>query len=337
MSETTAQTKAGFLAGLSAIFHSSDQKEAQQKGNTNTTLNSEYTASARELDNAMKSLKLKIEKQRDELSSQTGKTYSAGADETDQSQNTKDLKLKNLHLSISQMQSSILEIQNRLGITRTSDDSKSMEEFLTNISKQLDEEDLDSRIRKAIMQRLQRELSLVSWNVLMGLMEQKGMVWPEPGGIIPGASAEDKANATAYRLSEAGSTFLGQNLENSIKGMRGVVSAWKSYPDLSSWLWQEVALRGAGCYIRCYLLKAAVEKLQADKDTIRSTANKMLEENISKINSLLQAGVRSLEDAEKVAKGADLVVQNFIPDLAWEHAKPVVDNKVSELMALSSR
>lgn len=53
--------------------------------------------------------------------------------------------------------------------------------------------------------------------------------------------------------------------------------------------------------------------------------------NLATINSILQSGISSIEEAEKVVQSTELVVKNFLPALAWTRAKPAVDSTLSEM------
>ncbi len=116
-----------------------------------------------------------------------------------------------------------------------------------------------------------------------------------------------------------------EELEQAVKSMRGIVTAWRKYPESTSWLWQEVALRGVASGVRCQLTLKAVTKLRADADQLKSKADELISENISKIEYLVQSGMRALDDAEEVVRGTNVVVQELLPDLAWQQVKGTVD------------
>jgi hypothetical protein len=209
------------------------------------------------------------------------------------------------------------------------DDSRVLEEFMEKNSGK----ELDNRIRLAMLQGLHSRIASEVWTLTNSLMQRAGHAWPEPGGLLPGASEAQKERTTLYHMQEAESHFAALPLEKTIKGMRGKQSAWKAYPEEGGWLWEEMVILGVASGIRGELVRIGLERLRTESEELRSRARIVLAENLSRVQALLSSGVRSLDDAERAAESAEEIVQQFLPELAWEYARPAIAERLGRFAA----
>jgi len=327
MSEQATVQRGSFLEGLASLLRGSAPAESESN-----KLN-QYQTTTQQLDSAVEQLRAKIKAEQQALAareqtsvgSATLGTKSSKADELHQQQ-------QELQRAVTAMREEIVALHAKLGTGLNESGLNELGDYFASVSPLLEGDDLEARIRNAIVKRVQHELNATSWSLLLQLMDSSNVEWPEPAGLLPNATEEEKKRATLHRITDSEQVFISHNFQQGIEAANGLVAIWKRYPDAGNWLWREVALRGAAAGIRAHLLRKAVEQLRENAESLRSEANKLLAESMAKIQSVLQSGVHSLDDAQKVVSGTEIVVTTLLPDLAWSQVKSQIDKNIAVLL-----
>lgn len=306
-----SKPSSSFLEGLKSIFQGSKSSELNQA----ITTSSSQSIGA-DLSSSVEALKSAITKQRELIANQSSTSARSSLSSKTGGPSLEKPQEQEFEQSVRAMQNSIAALHVKLGTGMTEEQIDSFVDFFEQLGDQCQGKDVDSRIRASIAERLQRDLSPISWNIFTQMMESAKICWPEPGGIMPGATDEERSRAVACKMEEAQILFLSQSLKLGVENMRGIVSAWKRYPDSDNWLWQEVALRGVASGIRCALVKEAVDALRANAEQLKAKARELISEQMGKIQGVLSTGLHSLEEAEELVRSTDLVVTELLPDLA---------------------
>lgn len=320
-----------FLDGIGSLIRKPTGTTSKAVSSTSSD---KFHSSTQNLSAALEDLQSTIEKQKEELAKLELSKISSGIDSASKGAAERSLesRQKELESAIEKMHSSIFALHADLQSGLTQQNLDELEKFGSDLLAITQGNDLDSRIRAAITEDLQRRISPLAWKIFMQALEKAGVGWPEPGGLIPGASADQRERVIQHRIMEAEQTFLHQNFQRGVENMSGIVSAWKSYPDPKSWLWQEVMLSAVACGIRCSIMQAAVEKLRSEGESLRAKAAELIDQSMTEIQGVLQAGVRSIDEAEQLVSGVDNVVKELLPNLAWNQAKSSVDEQISRML-----
>ena len=199
------------------------------------------------------------------------------------------------------------------------------------------QESLEERIEYYVLRELFHRCAERAWTRLQSLMESSSEDWPVPPDLTYRRSPESAAKFARKRLEELRTDFT---LAPPIKQAElavGEVKVWRhTYPERDSWLWLQTGLCGVGAALQLQLFVAALElwlwrgaKLE---DALRTSIKKELIE----ANKLLNHGVVTLEDADRVAARARQVCSEVIPSLVWEFLEPRLnwDGSLPELATL---
>jgi hypothetical protein len=116
----------------------------------------------------------------------------------------------------------------------------------------------------------------------------------------------------------------------------GVVEVWQAnYPERDSLLWQQLCVRAVGAALRAQLLKAGADWLRHNRDHLRAEIKALLDKELSEVQVVLETGVGSLADAERVLAGTTELVREVVPEIVWEKTEPVIAAEVARLRAQS--
>ena len=239
-------------------------------------------------------------------------------------------------LAVSQrrMRAAILKLHGQMGTGIGEAELEGLQAFLTEINEIVsaaEPQSLDAKIRAALCRKAFEECGPLAWDCLNKLMERSDLQWCDPGGLLPNSSPEERAQAREHRLGEVKELFLKQSMGSGLKLIVGVVGAWKSYPVEDCWLWKEVALRAAATGMRALLLKTAMSRARQDSVQLRTKAEEILAEGLQKVHQLLDHGVQSLEDADRMVSSSMTIIDEVLPGLAWQHVEQLVLAKAAEL------
>ena len=93
------------------------------------------------------------------------------------------------------------------------------------------------------------------------------------------------------------------------------------YPDRGGPLWEETALEGVAAGLRGQLVKEAVELLQRDREALLASAEAAIGKELDALHQVLKAGVSSLEQANQAVASSLRVLDEVVPQIAWERVR----------------
>jgi hypothetical protein len=220
----------------------------------------------------------------------------------------------------------IEEMHGRLGTQLAGTDLTELAGFLRELHAEAMEgrgsRSLVPRIRYAVAKRLQQEAGALAVERLVELLRRQGLEWPDATHPRPSASQEEIERSRRRRLGEVRETFLSHDLGRTAQRLLGVVEGWGAdYPDPGSPLWQECVLEGVGAGIRARLVREAAELLRRDRDLIFERAQAAIGKEIDTVQAAVEGGVHSLEDANRAVAGYLHVLDDVVPEIAWQHVE----------------
>ena len=178
------------------------------------------------------------------------------------------------------------------------------------------------RARYAIGERLRSEAGELAVRRLVALLEAQKRSWPDPTHHRPSAPQEEIERSRRRRLGEIREVFLASDLQRTSERMLGVVRGWGAdYPDPGSPLWEECVLEGVAAGIRGQLLKEFVELLRRDREALLARVETSVGKEIAALQTVLEGGVRSIEQASQAVASSLRVLDEMVPEIAWEHAR----------------
>lgn len=175
------------------------------------------------------------------------------------------------------------------------------------------------RARFSIVNRFHLEAGQIAWGELEELLTRAGLSWPETAYTHTFMTTEEIEQLRRSKREEARQTFLQNRIGKSSELLLGIVAAWKAdYPERGTPLWQMVVLEGVASALQARQLRLLVERLRQMRPTIEAAVASLLGEEIEAINSCLQQGVGSLDRANRLVGESLQVLDEKIPDLAWQ-------------------
>lgn len=309
----------GFVQGLARLFHT-PREEAETPDQAALT---PYQQTARELDDALQRLKSRVEARRQAATSPTrqavaGTGAPSGEDASVSSAERERLLREQTHAAIRR---DILAVHERLGTGIADEELDELRDFLETAEAVMSGkagDDLDHRIRSAVLRRIYDETGPVAWSTLNQLMTEAGVDWPISDEPVSETTRRRKVAEIQELMVNAGPAYLRDLIV-------GIVAVWdEHYPEKGSPLWNEVALRGAGAGIRCRSMKRAVEFAQTQAQEVKAEVVRMLSGELDSVQSVLARGVSSLEDADQLVAGTTRMFDELIPELIWERVEPIV-------------
>jgi len=217
----------------------------------------------------------------------------------------------------------IVAMHARLGTGIGADDLSAivhaLEEFQALVDAGRGSYALLARARCAIAERLQREAGELAVDDLVRRLERHGIAWPDPISHHPSATPADIEAARRRRLREMREVFLSTGFQKTADRMLGIVRGWGSdYPARGSALWEESVLEGVVAGMRGKLVVDFVEVLRQDRGEILSQVEALVGKDLEALRSTLHGGVSSLEQASRAASSALRVLDDAVPQIAWE-------------------
>jgi hypothetical protein len=197
-----------------------------------------------------------------------------------------------------------------------------LEEVATLVAADKGSQELISRARFAIAKKIQREAGELAVARLVELLERAKEGWPDPVRQGPSARADEIERSRRRRLAETRESFVSQDLAKTAERLLGVVSVWGSdYPEPGTPLWEEMVLQGVAAGIRARLVKDSIELLRRDRDQLLASTEASIGKELDALRRVLQTGVASLEQANQAAASSLRVLDEVVPDVAWEQIR----------------
>jgi hypothetical protein len=172
------------------------------------------------------------------------------------------------------------------------------------------------------LERLWREAGPLAVARLLALLQERHAVWPDPIRTGSHDSVEQIEAARRRRLADLRQSFLALDYARTAVRMMGIVRGWGGdYPDRGSPLWEETVLEAVACALRARLVLHAVEVLRRDLDALLARVTEAIGPEVVALQRLVAGGVNSIEQANRAVAGAMRVLDEVVPDMAWEHVQ----------------
>jgi hypothetical protein len=307
----------GFLSGVTGIFKRGKQAGGRPAPAESTEQPRPLGTATADLENRLNSLAAKVEERRREqrrrdaiasgqLDPATSKAEQAGI---------KQVRAEEVHR---QIRTDVLAWHTKLGTGIGPQELEALHAFMEEmaaLSTVGPGDSLDNRIRGAIARRLFVETGQPAWSELLDRMSSAGEAWP---------SGEDQTRDA--EMAEAGELFLHSGLRSMTDLVIGVVAVWKDhYPAQSTNLWRSVCLRAVAAGIRASLFNRMVEIARQNADDLRAEAATLLADEVEAVQAVLDAGVQSVEQADRVMSGASEVLEQVLPTICLERVQHILD------------
>ncbi len=305
-SEQSRDTR--FFHGLSQVFRRKGEGREARTGGA-----PDFGSAATQLDSRLKQLAEKLDERRRE--EERAQAISSGrvdpaAGQADRAK-IREARAAGVH---GQIRRDIIACHSRLSTGIDAAELEALHAFMLEMREMAASKPgdaMDARIRGAIVRRLFQETAQVAWERLLGLMAEKGEQWP--GADESARQAEEAA---------AAEVFLQGGLPRSADLVVGIVESWRDhYPGQTTALWRSVCLRAVATGLRAAMLREMVEAVKANAGELRAEGERLLEGEVAAVQGVLDAGVNSIEDADKVMSGASELLERVLPELCWEHVK----------------
>jgi len=180
--------------------------------------------------------------------------------------------------------------------------------------------DLIPRARYAMAARIQREAGPLAVSRFRDLLSREGMSWPDATHHQPSASEDEIERSLQRRSSDIEATFLSNDVKRTTDRMLGIVTGWGGdYPARGSALWQETVLEGVTEGIRAQLNMEFIDLVRENKEIFEARTEELVGETFQVLQHSLESGVDSIEDASRAVAATYRVLDEVIPELAWEY------------------
>lgn len=174
--------------------------------------------------------------------------------------------------------------------------------------------------RSSILRRFHHEAGSIAWEELEGRLTTQNEVWPETTARDPfeGDAAFEQRRRLKYR--DLQNDFVHYALPRSAELILGIERAWQAdYPDPGTPLWRELVLEGVATALRARILQGYYERLLANKEKIVARATELVGRELGALQAVLaEKNLTSLEDAHRVATTSGRVLDEVIPEIAWQ-------------------
>lgn len=175
------------------------------------------------------------------------------------------------------------------------------------------------RCRASILGRLHREAGSLAWAELEQRLATCNVAWTETTLRDPLDSDDEFERLRRLKYREIQEGFIDDDLLRSSRLILGIESAWQSdYPERDTPLWRELVLEGVATALRARIFGAFYERLLQNRDLILTKATELVGQELDGLNQTLGKAVTTLEDAHRVAISSYRVIDEVIPDVAWQ-------------------
>ncbi len=318
MGGRATEAKLGFLDSLTRLFRKDEaapSPSSKPEARGFADLQSDFEA-------ALRGLNERVEEQ---LGKKGSTPSAAGGRAPSTAESRASERQRRIDAAHREIREDIEKMHERLGTGFASADfdeiSTYLEELDATAAAGKDSHELLPRARYAIAEKLGTEAGKLAVARLIELLQRAKMSWPDPTHYHR-ATEQDIERSQRRRQAEVRETFLAQGIKRTAERLYGIVSVWGSdYPDRSSALWEETVLEGVGAGIRGQLIREFVELLRGDRDVILSRTEEVVGKELAGLHQVLEGGVRSMEQANLAVAGALRVLDQVVPELAWEQVQ----------------
>jgi hypothetical protein len=196
--------------------------------------------------------------------------------------------------------------------------------FLQECAEKVDEERSVPAVmpccRSSILRRFHLEAGGEAWAELEGRLTAQNEAWPETTQRDPIEDEAAFARRRQLKYREMQNDFINYDLARSTELIRGIERAWQAdYPEPGTPLWRELVLEGVATALRARILQGYYERLMKDKEKIVDRATELVGRELAALQAALaEKSLTSLEDAHRVAMTSRRVLDEVIPEIAWQ-------------------
>jgi hypothetical protein len=320
MAERQAGGKLGFVDSLARLFRSKEEEPQAPKAQAKPAAPSRFDALRADFEAAVRSI--------DEKVAQHVRTQAAaggGAGGTSAEDRAR-MELQRTEAAHRAVREDIVKMHERLVTGIANEDLDALGAFLDELEALSqagkDSREILPRARYTISERLRGEAGALAVARLVALLQREKIGWPDPTRFRASATPEEIERSRRRRLAEIRESFLAQGFGRTGERMLGVVRTWGSdYPDRGSALWEETVLEGVAAGIRAQLLKEFVELLRRSPDALMSRTEELMGKELAALRETLARGGLSGEQANQAVAASLRVLDQVIPDLAWEQVR----------------
>ena len=303
----------GFVDSLARLFRVQGQAEERPAG-ASGALEADLEAALRELEQKIAARKQETEQERPQL-----RRDLSGEELAAERERRKEAAHRSIREDIAAMHARLgtgIAGEDLPRIARALLDLQGLVEAGTNSYALL------PRARRAIAERLQKEAGELAVEDLVRRLEHAGIPWPDPVSHHPSATPADIEAARRRRLREMREAFLETGFQKTADRMLGIVRGWGSdYPARGSALWTESVLEAVVAGMRGKLVLDFMEQLRQDRGEIVAQVEALVGRDLETLRAALQEGVASLEQASRAAAGALRVIDEVVPQIAWDRVR----------------
>lgn len=309
----------GFLDSLGRLFRAerpATAPAAPQPASAFEKLGADFDA-------AIRGLHERVEQQQ----RSSTQAASAGASAGESAEDRAAAHRRRMEESLRAMREDIEKMHGRLRTGLSDEDLDAISAFLLELNEIAitgrNSHDLLPRARYAIAERLRLEAGELAVARLLELLAREKIDWPDPTHYRPTLTSEEVERSRRRRLTDVRESFLALDFKKLAERLQGIVRGWGGdYPDRGSPMWEETVLEGVAAAIRGRLIQEFVEALRRDRDQLLSRTESAVGKEVAALQAALGGGVNSIERANQAVVGALRVLDEVVPEIAWEMVRP---------------
>ena len=181
------------------------------------------------------------------------------------------------------------------------------------------------RCRASILKRIHYEAGCLALNQMDDYLAKRNEAWPTRAPRNPAISTEEIQEIIKRNLITMRKNFINNSIHQSSLLIVGIVNVWKSdYPEDDSDLWKSVVLEAVATALRAKLMHLFTTRLRHDRQFIENKTTELIGSKVAELNHTLQGGVTSINDAHRVVSSSLKILDEVIPDIAWQHLQKVL-------------
>jgi hypothetical protein len=317
--ESAGGGKLGFLDSLGRLFRAKREERTPVAETSDAQAASGFAKLEANFQAAIRELNERVEAHQQEA----GRTARGAGPARESAEDRAADKQRRMDASHRAIREDIEKMHARLRTGISSADIDAISAFVADLDPIANEgrhsHDLLPRARYAIAERLRAEAGELAIARLVALLGREKLGWPDPIHHRPTMTAEEVERSQRRRLADVREGFLVQNFRRIAERMNGIVQGWGGdYPDRGSPLWEESVLEGVAAGIRGSLIRDFVELLRRDREELLSRTEAAVGKELGALQSVLAGGVHSIEQANQAVASSLRVLDEVVPEIAWE-------------------
>jgi hypothetical protein len=306
-----------FIDRLIDLFHHPVTQKALPKSETELSLNQQFKT-------ALTALEETIEKQQHEKDG--GKQFGWKRTLNFEDEESKKHKEKKIH---DQIRMDVESIHQHLHTGISAHDLDQLKGYLAHAAETVSSgeksHEVLPRCRAAILKRFHHEAGLLALEEMDDYLGNQHEAWPTIVPRDPSLSPDEAEAIVEHNRMRVRKNFLNYNIHQSSFLIVGIVEVWKSdYPEANSNLWKSVVFEAVATALRAKLMHLFTTRIRHDRKSIENKATELIGAKVTELKRTLQGGVTSLNDAHRVVSSSLKILDEVIPNIAWQHLQKVL-------------